>query len=208
MLIRPYFIYELIDPRTKAIRYVGITVDPKERYQQHYNANQPNETKNDWISELVELGLAPTMNIRETIMEGEEAAYERERYWIRTYVEQGVNLLNIKAMPLNREKPTNIRHTKKQKSPEENRATHEQAKIGHIISLRRELDARLATPEEGQQLNIPEGTPITVVRDVMLDDRGHVFERAPFILRMGDILEFEALVTHPVRIEPIHRPVP
>ena len=89
------FIYELYDPRTDIIGYLGITIDPNERYKQHLSMSDNNRKKNAWIGSMLAEGVKPGMRIREVIENDDERAFQQEKYWIRHYLEQGINLTNI-----------------------------------------------------------------------------------------------------------------
>jgi hypothetical protein len=89
------FIYELYGPRTDIVGYVGITADPNERYKQHLSMSDGNLGKQSWISNMLVRGVQPGMRIREVIENDDERALEQEKYWIRFYLEQGINLTNI-----------------------------------------------------------------------------------------------------------------
>jgi hypothetical protein len=172
---RPYFIYELIDPRTQAIRYVGITVNPKARYLDHCRDSLP-VAKGDWVNELIEQGLAPIMNIRETIMEGEEFALEREKYWIQTYAAQGIDLLNIKSMPISDIEPV-IRQI-----PDKEIEKEEIEEDGGF-TVRRTIVAGLITPEETAKLNLPEDTLVMETIESIRDRKGHVLLQIPPVVQ-------------------------
>lgn len=89
-----WFIYALKDPRTDDVRYVGRTTNLSRRKGLHvWNArNRPDETRTNWIAELLAEGLRPTM---ETLETGAGAGYEEaEIHWISTYRARGFNLTN------------------------------------------------------------------------------------------------------------------
>lgn len=67
-------IYALIDPRNGKIMYIGSSVNPKDRYNKHIWRARPenrvkshnrdtNVQKQDWICELLALGLKPVLQI-------------------------------------------------------------------------------------------------------------------------------------------------
>lgn len=58
---RLYYIYALIDPRTGHPRYVGLSLNPDQRYKYHYYGFSQHNS--DWISELKSLDLAPWIQI-------------------------------------------------------------------------------------------------------------------------------------------------
>lgn len=59
------YIYELLDPRTRETRYIGKTINLKQRYRQHNSeARSGKQTyKNNWIKSLHKLNLKPIMRI-------------------------------------------------------------------------------------------------------------------------------------------------
>lgn len=97
----PNYIYELVDPRTNIVRYVGITnLGVELRLKMHIQSSKDimacNDEKKAWIQELLIAGYEPLVNIIEVIKDREEALL-REKYWIRTYLDQGVPLTNIQS---------------------------------------------------------------------------------------------------------------
>lgn len=61
----PEFIYELIDPCTELVRYVGKTKNPKKRYKSHlYSSRKKRTHKECWINSLLTKGLKPVMRIK------------------------------------------------------------------------------------------------------------------------------------------------
>ncbi len=90
----PYFIYALADPRTDKIGYIGITKNIRQRFNQHVNSRGSNSIKDDWIQQLLNDGLIPSIRVLETV-ETEDIAYKREAYWIRYYTKLGEQLTNI-----------------------------------------------------------------------------------------------------------------
>ena len=87
-------IYDLSDPRTNEVRYVGKSVNPKERLATHVR-----EARNGsilhckrWIDGLLKQGLFPVMGILEVT--DKENANEVESYWIRTLRFLGADLTN------------------------------------------------------------------------------------------------------------------
>lgn len=62
------FIYVLIDPRTNEIRYVGKTVNPKNRFKAHKCLKAAKGGHlSSWISHLRKLNLCPEMQIIEEV---------------------------------------------------------------------------------------------------------------------------------------------
>jgi GIY-YIG catalytic domain len=84
------YIYALLDPRTKQVRYVGETANKSRRWYEHlrYPAGT---AKRKWVLDLRSQGLEPLFEILEVVTE--ETRDDRERFWIEYY--GGIqNLLN------------------------------------------------------------------------------------------------------------------
>jgi excisionase family DNA binding protein len=92
-----FSVYKLTDPLTRLVRYVGISCNVEERYNAHLNYDPCNVTKREWIEGLKAIDLAPILDIVETGLQFKEAK-ERELYWIRHYLEQGMPLVNISGV--------------------------------------------------------------------------------------------------------------
>ncbi len=58
-------IYTLVDPRDNKPKYIGMTINPESRYDQHVFSeyNRTNSKKNTWIRKLKKLNLFPIMQI-------------------------------------------------------------------------------------------------------------------------------------------------
>ena len=89
-----YFVYELVDPRTDEVRYVGITANPSIRLRQHILGYKATGVKLAWLQELRDAAVKPVMRILEKVTTWEEVK-EREKHWIRKYTDQGYNLVNV-----------------------------------------------------------------------------------------------------------------
>jgi len=89
---RPWFIYVLKDPRTDEVRYVGWTINPKRRFQNHVHEKAPDH-KARWVQSLLRAGLQPSGEIVETGLGPGWA--DRERWWIKYHREHGSRLTNI-----------------------------------------------------------------------------------------------------------------
>jgi len=87
-------IYILRDPRDKAIRYVGKTVDPKKRYQHWKRESEDDTWKANWFRCLIEAGECFIMEIVEVVPSGGNWA-EAERRWIKYYRDMGCDLTNL-----------------------------------------------------------------------------------------------------------------
>ncbi len=99
-----YCIYALIDPFDNAIKYIGRTRNPKERYNAHFSSTYGDGTKEkcNWIQDLRTKGLRPIMKIIEESLT-KEIAHERERYWIRFHHKQGCKLYNNVSLKIKSE---------------------------------------------------------------------------------------------------------
>lgn len=92
-------IYTLTDPFNQDIRYVGQTQQfPLYRLSQHImeTANKPTAElprKNQWIAELVQLGVSPEIEIVEYC--DSSHAHKREQFWINKFRADGHNLYNV-----------------------------------------------------------------------------------------------------------------
>lgn len=90
------FIYSLVDPFTKEVRYIGKANNPKARYSAHMSCrDKTNPHKNYWIKGLKESGAKPLLKILEET--DDKNWEERERYWIAYGNDSGWNLTNIQA---------------------------------------------------------------------------------------------------------------
>lgn len=76
------YIYGLIDPITKKVRYVGKTKRKlRTRLRAHINDKPKNNTyKFNWIQSLIQKGVEPEIFLIETC--GENMWVDREKYWI------------------------------------------------------------------------------------------------------------------------------
>lgn len=89
------YIYLLVDPVSKEVRYVGKANNPQRRYAQHtgaYELQKPTH-KNHWIKSLQAAGREPELHIYAEC-EGEEWS-EAERETIRLYKSLGARLTNL-----------------------------------------------------------------------------------------------------------------
>lgn len=87
------FIYSLADPRDGVIKYIGKTNNVEVRLKNHINpARYKNTLKFNWIRDLRYSGLIPILDIIEVVeaVDGKE----RERYWIKFYIDNGNPLTN------------------------------------------------------------------------------------------------------------------
>jgi hypothetical protein len=86
------YIYTLSDPRTNQVRYVGKTVNPKQRKHNHSNiARDKNTHKRNWINQLKKEGIKPVFEIIDEVTEDWKFW---ERYWIQQFKIWGFSLTN------------------------------------------------------------------------------------------------------------------
>lgn len=90
---RAWTIYALRDPRTRAVRYVGITCNPKQRLYAHLRARYSAGIA-AWQDELALLGQKPVLTTLAKFHGPWAAAYEVELAWIRKCLARGDRLLN------------------------------------------------------------------------------------------------------------------
>jgi predicted GIY-YIG superfamily endonuclease len=88
--------YVLRDPRTNEIRYVGRTVNPRNRLRNHiYEAKKNNRNKRErWIISLLRLNLEPTMQIIYTLHCTLAEAIQTEKTLVKKLTKHGFRLKN------------------------------------------------------------------------------------------------------------------
>ncbi len=90
---RAWHIYTLADPRSGAIRYVGWSLNPRQRLNAHvWRARHGGVYKYHWIAQLLALGLRPSLAVVES---GDGDYAEAERRWIAHYRALGCRLTNL-----------------------------------------------------------------------------------------------------------------
>lgn len=88
------YIYGLVDPRDKRVRYVGKSLTPAKRLEAHLK-DKCNLGKALWIEELQKHNLKPEIVILD---KGDEHDWQsRERFWIAEYRRKDPELTNILA---------------------------------------------------------------------------------------------------------------
>lgn len=90
------FVYALVDPRTKVIRYVGQTSSPNSRLLSHLNGGS-NASVQEWIAELTGLGAWPQMVILRVAPRSEANQAESDEIALR--YQCGSPLLNKVSLP-------------------------------------------------------------------------------------------------------------
>lgn len=89
------FIYALIDPRTKQIRYVGKSDNPHGRLVEHLREKGALD-KNQWLYNLLREGQQPELRILEEVpLHPPYLWQEREQWWIIHLRKQGAQLTNV-----------------------------------------------------------------------------------------------------------------
>jgi group I intron endonuclease len=78
--MKTIFIYALLDPLNGRVRYIGKSIRPELRLQNHMN-EVSNCHRSHWLQSLKKQGIKPEMRILEAI-KPEQSWQERERFWI------------------------------------------------------------------------------------------------------------------------------
>ena len=86
------YVYTLSDPRTGDVRYVGVTNNPRNRFNSHMRDNRASNHRTRWINSLVRDGLKPIMAIIDETDRDNWA--QCEMMWIAHYRSIGCKLVN------------------------------------------------------------------------------------------------------------------
>lgn len=88
------YIYDLSDPITGHVRYVGKSVKPRERLAAHIREARQGSVLHSrrWIDGLLQQGLRPVFGILDEV--DQERSNDCERFWIATLKFLGVDLTN------------------------------------------------------------------------------------------------------------------
>ena len=93
-----YYIYGLIDPTTKEVRYVGCSKTPVLRFSQHLTYGRHQDYKKctgEWICELLRKGQRPELIIFEEYeTKWKSYALDAEKQWMHHHIASGARLLN------------------------------------------------------------------------------------------------------------------
>jgi len=88
------YIYILIDPVTDAVRYVGKSVNPDQRYRKHISEAKKlkaNNHKINWVKSLLSQNLKPKM----VVIDSTDSDWIwLEEYWISQFITWGFKLVN------------------------------------------------------------------------------------------------------------------
>ncbi len=91
--VKMTFIYALLDPSTREIRYIGKSDNPDRRIYEHIvNRNSLNTHKANWINSVFNKGFRPLIEIIDEVSETEWQAAEAA--YIAFFKEEGCNLVN------------------------------------------------------------------------------------------------------------------
>lgn len=90
---KPIYLYYLRDPRTNAVRYIGLAADPQQRFRQHLD-NPGSALMKIWFQDLRIKKLRPVLEVDEEPMALGKAK-KLEAKLIRRYTKAGHFLLNI-----------------------------------------------------------------------------------------------------------------
>jgi hypothetical protein len=92
-------IYALVDPRDGQVRYVGRTVDPDNRLEEHWSSKTPLGTEKEaWLWDLYEEDLFPTMFVIEAVPD--HAAKGHEHVWMARMLKASERLTNTTLPPV------------------------------------------------------------------------------------------------------------
>src|SRR5947209_5317232 len=90
------FIYGLVDPRSDQVRYVGRSIQPRQRLQGHLGTCT-NTLVQGWVGELRTQGLRPSLKILATVVHEADVS-PIEQALIVAYDARGVGVLNIRGV--------------------------------------------------------------------------------------------------------------
>lgn len=165
------YIYKLIDPITKEIRYVGQTDNLKRRFNDHLssstniNSASYNTHKSCWIRKLINNGYEPIMEIVDSC-ETLEQSNLLEKMYIEDFVEQGFRLTNSYITDVTefslqtREKMSNAKKGKK---------------LEEIVGLEKSIELK-AYYSEKTRLNNPNKSNDPLVREKISNTLKEYFE--------------------------------
>lgn len=184
------YIYGLICPIDGQIRYIGKSIRPKERLQNHMQDTSKCH-RTHWIQKLRSKGLRPEITILEQVS-SEDVWQERERYWIARGKELGWPLTNNTSggdgvCDLPQEARERIRKTWiGRKHTEETKA-----KIGATSRLKRHTDEhKAAMSEKMKQRKITWGAKIAEsTRKLSAQDQADILDALSSGVKNKDLAE-------------------
>lgn len=147
LLKDPLFIYELIDPETNEIRYIGKTKNLKKRYRSHlYTSKLKRTHKECWINKLLSKNKKPIMKVK--IITVEKHINDSEQREIKNYKNLtnltggGDGQSNISLNTISKIKLTKNKNKKwKFKNKKEKPVVGYNLKTGEIISFKSATEA-------------------------------------------------------------------
>ena len=157
MEYKKVYIYTLTDPITNIVRYVGKSVNVKQRYASHISRCLEKKTYKDcWIYSLMKKNLKPILNIIEVCDESNWV--QREQYHISLY--ENLTNLTIGGEGLNGWKASN--ETKQKMS--ENRKGKKNSFYGkkHSLESRKIISMKSRERWEKGNINLP---PVMIGKD-------------------------------------------
>lgn len=169
-----WFIYVLIDPRDRRIRYVGWTYNVTDRYKRHLR--DKNKThKAHWIQLLRTNKLKPLINVIES-GEGDNWA-ERETYWIEYYKSQGANLTNMSNGGEGLSGYTAMQETRElqrlkalgRKASDETKMKLSQMRKGRIVSAETKIKMSISSPKKKKVKRLEDGKIYNMIKDAAKD---------------------------------------
>jgi group I intron endonuclease len=87
------FIYALLDPLTREVRYIGKADNPKARLANHLaEANKRNNHRTRWLRSVMNHGMKPILEILDEVPQHEWPSWEAA--YIEFFLEQGCKLVN------------------------------------------------------------------------------------------------------------------
>lgn len=124
-----FYIYGLVDPRTKEVRYIGRTRSLKYRYRSHISRSNRKKTHRDcWICSLSNLDLLPEMVVLFESIGSWEESYEVEKSFISNYRLMGYDLTNHDDLGAGGKNKI-ISKEQREKISKKVKALHEQGKL-------------------------------------------------------------------------------
>lgn len=126
-----YSIYGLVDPRDYSIRYIGLSIHPLTRYQQHLSHSL--RTLREWVVALEHVHLRPSLCILQSALPTLKAARLAESRWIHIHRRTTLNQQRHCRFT-----PRRVRHlTRLRPTTEEWEATRERIGLNERVCVPR-----------------------------------------------------------------------